>query len=153
MSTQVNDLGQHVLSQASGVLLRIEWASATPSPPKWPTVESRVSQRDEHHHLDPMHRHVSLSACEFPAAFETRQYHWDKACSTRSGVSLRYKPHRALVQSFVSDADRLASLHLSDRACAPCGRLEECRIRGIIRVHTFASGYVSSHLIICKHTA
>lgn len=79
-------------------------------------VESRVSQRDDHQHLDPMHRHVSLRPCEFPAAFETRQHHGDKACSMRSGVSLRYKPLRALAQSFVSDADRLASLHVDNRA-------------------------------------
>lgn len=79
-------------------------------------VESRVSKRDEPCHLDPMHRHVSLKSCEFPATFETRQHHGDKACSTRSGVSLRDKPLSSLLQSFVSDADRLASLHVDNRA-------------------------------------
>lgn len=79
-------------------------------------VESRVSQLHEPCHPDPMHRHVSLSSCEFPATFETRQHHGDKACSTRSGASLRDKPLSSLVQSFVSDADRLASLHVDNRA-------------------------------------
>lgn len=34
----------------------------------------------------------------------------------RSGESLRYKPRRPLVQSLVSEADRLASLHIDNRA-------------------------------------
>lgn len=90
-------------------------------------LESRVSQRDEHH-LDPMHRHVSLRPCEFPAAFETRQHHGDKACFTRSGESLRHKPRRALVQSIVSDADRLASLHV-DNPARRVATGERCGIR------------------------